>query len=313
MLDAGAPQLDHNLHAAADEDWVRFYAVTGYNYSVKAIQQGANSDLQLDVYTMDTNGNLVAVETNINDSFEGEDEYEQAAIASTNVVAGFYFIRVYSADTNLWGVDSDYDIELNLPAGGSVVIVNAYDVFKASPIAGSATIYGVGALGLGANGSISFSSVAGGNKTVTVASAAGHWPAEDPKNAGQVQNLVNGRYGNPRRVFVPFLGSEPVSVTFDFASYATLQGAARDLFTGEPVATAKIEFIVSGGSYNGRVWDGYPWGATYSTPWCGRKVPDEPGRARVVPQPAPDAVRLLQSQPGGRGGEPVTWPEQQPG
>ena len=52
VLNSGTPQ-QHNFHVAGDQDWVRFYGLSGVAYSVKASNLGARCDVVLELYDSD--------------------------------------------------------------------------------------------------------------------------------------------------------------------------------------------------------------------------------------------------------------------
>jgi hypothetical protein len=54
----------HNFHVSADEDWVKFYAPTGYVFAIDATQLGTNSNLVLELYYEQPDGVLTYSITN---------------------------------------------------------------------------------------------------------------------------------------------------------------------------------------------------------------------------------------------------------
>jgi hypothetical protein len=120
----------HNFHSEADEDWVRFYAPTGYVYELTAEQLGTNSDVRLDLYYEQLDGNLTAVDW-IDDYGTGSDVTEMLAVdlktGTSGMNAGIYHLRISSADTNLFGPGSEYALHIYCPiagAGGVVLLSN---------------------------------------------------------------------------------------------------------------------------------------------------------------------------------------------
>ncbi|MCC6354797.1 MAG: hypothetical protein IT577_12980, partial [Verrucomicrobiae bacterium] len=117
-----------NFHAAADEDWVAFYAPTGYVFEVLATQLGTNSDLVLDLYYEWPDGSLEWVD-GVDLNGEGPDETEALTLDLKlnpfDLQEGIYFLRVGCADTNLFGPGSDYTLKVWNPTGsGGVVTLN---------------------------------------------------------------------------------------------------------------------------------------------------------------------------------------------
>lgn len=113
------PQL-HNFHSALDEDWVKFYATTGFVYIIEATQLGTNSDLRLDLYYELADGSLEFIDY-ADDYGWGVGVTESLTLDLLanpfDLEAGVYYVRVSSANTNLFGPGSDYTILIYEPTG----------------------------------------------------------------------------------------------------------------------------------------------------------------------------------------------------
>jgi hypothetical protein len=118
----------HNFHSAMDEDWVKFYAPTGFVFNIEATQLGTNSDLVLDLYYEQWDGTLTWVDGADNYG-TGADETESLVVDLKNpqsgLVPGVYYVRVSSANTNLFGPGSEYELRIYEPTGtgGGVITI----------------------------------------------------------------------------------------------------------------------------------------------------------------------------------------------
>jgi hypothetical protein len=119
----------HNFHSAVDEDWVKFYAPTGWLFEIDAQQLGTNSDVRLDLYYEQSDGTLASVDF-VDDHGFGADVTESLTLdlksGQSGWSEGVYYVRVSSADTNRFGPGSGYELRIYVPAGGAggVVLLN---------------------------------------------------------------------------------------------------------------------------------------------------------------------------------------------
>jgi hypothetical protein len=116
----------HNFHSALDEDWVKFYAPTGLVFNVDATQMGENSDLRLELYFEQPDGTLNLVDWTDNYG-TGSNVTESLMLDlkanPLELLPGVYYVRVSSADTNLFGPGSEYELEIYVPVGGAGGVV----------------------------------------------------------------------------------------------------------------------------------------------------------------------------------------------
>ena len=119
----------HSFHSAADEDWVKFYVPTGSVRNLEATQQGTNSDLVLDLYYEQWDGTLTWV-AEVDNSGRGAGETESLAVDVESGIGGLlpgvYYVRVSSADTNLFGPGSEYELRMYDPIGAGGVIMISF-------------------------------------------------------------------------------------------------------------------------------------------------------------------------------------------
>jgi hypothetical protein len=120
----------HSFHSALDEDWVKFYAPTGFVFNTQVRQLGTNSDLQLELYYERPDGSL-EWEDGIDDHGWGIGVTESLTVdlkgGTNGLLAGVYYVRVSSADTNLFGPGSEYELRISESTGtsGGVIMLTA--------------------------------------------------------------------------------------------------------------------------------------------------------------------------------------------
>jgi len=274
FFDVADPQV-HSLHDADDEDWVKFYAITGFVYTIAAEQLGDNSDVSIDVYWERPDGTLSNIFLDEDITGPGVGELESLSLnfpADPALQEGFYYVRVSqsSLSPGTYGADSDYELSVTVVVGAGQLIVIAVDrlASNAPPPGAVATLDGVSNKVFGTATSVAFLNVPDGVHTLTVTAAAGYLMEEDPNFPNQENNPDNSLYGNPKNKTVQDTAWQ--TVVFQFVPYAQALGTARDQLTGEFVEGAKIEFIATSGIISNLVYDGYPNFATYKTQWFSR-------------------------------------------
>lgn len=111
-----------NFHRATDEDWVTFYAPMGLVFNVDAKQLGTNSDLQVELYYEQPDGILQFIDWTDNHG-RGSNLTESLTLDlkanPLGLSPGVYYVRVSSADINLFGLGSEYSLQIYVPIGGS--------------------------------------------------------------------------------------------------------------------------------------------------------------------------------------------------
>jgi hypothetical protein len=118
----------HIFHSAADEDWVKFYAPTGCVFAVEATQLGTNNDLVLDLYYEQWDGTLSWVD-GVDNFGRGVGKTESLLVdlksGQSGLWPGVYYVRISSADTNLFGPGSEYELRIYEPTGtgGGVITI----------------------------------------------------------------------------------------------------------------------------------------------------------------------------------------------
>jgi hypothetical protein len=264
----------HTFHSADDEDWIRFYVVTGQPQLITARQTGTNIDLKLDLYWERPDGTLSNMYNDVNDVPDGLNTGEVLAVDTLlyadEFPEGFYLLRVSSANTNLWGVGADYEVKIEIIIGGSsrLIVVAADKLHPGLPPPGAqATVVGVGVLPYGSSTVVTFTNVPAGVHTVLVTTAAGYAKEEDPVAPGQTLNLANELYGNPKLKSV--VGEYQI-IVFSFVPVATATGQVRDRVTGEYVPDVRVRWQATDGVVAGTIFTQFPQNTAYGSQWVTR-------------------------------------------
>jgi hypothetical protein len=134
-----------------------------------------------------------------------------------------------------------------------------------APAGAEAVVQGVATQAFNWATSVSFAGLSAGIYTVSVATAEGYLPEQDPTLPGQVDNPDSYLYGNPKRVEV----AEDTwrFAVFQFMPSVTVTGTVRNAWTGERI-DADIAFTALSGIITGLVYQGYPAFAAYRSGWC---------------------------------------------
>jgi hypothetical protein len=260
----------HNFHSRTDEDWVKFYAMAGYLFSIKATQLGTNSDLRLDLYYEQPDGTLAwvnAADYHGSGAGQGESLTVDLETGQSGLWPGVYYVRVSSADTNLFGAGSEYSLKIFIPVGGGSLVVVAVDKLNPTnaPPGSVVMVDGVQTGVLNGTNTSLLLNLAAGSHTVEVLAPAGYLPEEDPAAPNQAGNPSSYWYGNPKGMAVTdqTLGE----AVFQFVPVIQAQGMVRDRNTGAFMSGAQLQFRARSGVISNLVYDGYPNNASYKTQW----------------------------------------------
>jgi hypothetical protein len=148
ILNDEKPQT-HNFHAAGDVDWVKFYAINGQIYEIKADNLGPNADVVLELYKA---GNMT---TNLIAGLGDIGRPGQNELASwTAPQTGIYYLKVRQVDSGPYGEGTQYDLRVYRPAAVDIgtirgIISSDYDLARIT----SATIQAGLGSALSADGS----------------------------------------------------------------------------------------------------------------------------------------------------------------
>lgn len=265
----GEPQL-HTFHSPGDEDWVKFFAQSDTAYEIVATQLGTNIDLKIDVFYEPFVGPLTQITylSDIDDEWEGEGAFEIVnvdLVADPELDMGVYYIRISSANTNLWGEGSEYDLEIYNPVGapGSLLVV-AFDKKTSLPPPGAlAIVDGVITQAFNGSVSVSFTGLSNGVHTIEVPATSGYMPELDPNLENAVANSSSW-YGNPKAREI--YEDQWQQTVFQFVPMIRIEGRVRDGITGGYVEGATISFNGLLPPLTNSV-NGFPDNATYKGFW----------------------------------------------
>jgi streptogramin lyase len=97
----------HNFHDGGDADWVKFYGRAEETYEIKASNLGSDNDAVIELY--DTDG--FALLAQVNNPGAGVDEL----LNWTFTLDGTYYVKVKHSDPSVFGVNTEYDLEVYIP------------------------------------------------------------------------------------------------------------------------------------------------------------------------------------------------------
>ena len=243
----------HNFHASDDEDWAKLYLVDGVPYSIQVENLGTNVDLAFEVYYEEPDGSLTLKVPEEDGTGDGIGEVEAGGIdlSLPSFDQGFYYLRTFISPTatNFWGIDSDYELRVQVIAGGGKLIVVAQDRLNPgfAPSGAVATVVGFQSIAFSNSPNVTFTltNTTEIGITVTVTTAAGYLPIEDNTIPGEVQNPASVFFGNPKEQTMD--DNEFKIAIFQFAPYATVEGTVRDKYTGAWLENAALSFTPKSG------------------------------------------------------------------
>ncbi|HBA84614.1 MAG TPA: hypothetical protein DCZ95_11010 [Verrucomicrobia bacterium] len=258
----------HNFHQAYDEDWVFFYAPTGYPFEIRTVQLGTNVDTVLELYRQNPDRSLTLMaQRDSQGAGRGQGEY----LLLESPTNAFYYVRASPYDRLGVGSRSEYDLQIGIPSAGigRNLIVIAVDRVFARPLPSGAwarldeaTAY------FGESMSLEFTGLSAGTHALDVPSPDGYRPMEDPKTPGQVQNAASS-YGNPRSIRMS-VDSAWNYACFCFEPYIQIQGLVRDGWSRQRLNGLHLSFTPLSGppaAWPDNVHDGYPNEADYKSLW----------------------------------------------
>jgi hypothetical protein len=262
----------HNFHTNGDMDWVQFYAVSGLAYSVETYQQGSQVDTMLSLYRVLPDGALVHLDLDTDLGGVGPDDGEVVLLDLTagGWPEGLYQVCVRSADGAGHGVETYYELVISVPVGGGSLLVVAVDKLNPghAPPGAVAIVDGVGTQAFNGATSVEFAGLPAGAYTIRVPAVPGYWPEEDPATAGQIANPNSKLYGNPKASAVE--DDTWRFAVFQFVPLARADGLIRDRYTGEWLGDAALAFRATRGVISNAVYDRFPAGSLYQSPWVSR-------------------------------------------
>ena len=118
----------HTIHAGEDEDWVKFYAVSGVLYTLATTNTGGHADTVLELYGTDGS-------TLIASNDDDPTRWPASRLDWLPSATGMYYARVYHWDQWAYGCTTEYGLSIQTddqtPPAGSVRI-NSGDMYAES-------------------------------------------------------------------------------------------------------------------------------------------------------------------------------------
>ncbi len=161
ILDDPAAQ-SHNFHSAGDQDWVKFFALSGIVYTIEASNVTQDADVVLELY--DTDGTTLLGTGD--DYGKGREEL----LEFTSQSDGVYYVRVRNYDdTDALADNLAYELKVYLPIGFSTGYITGtvYDSSNNSPISDALISADLGGSAISIVGGYYFMIVARGTYTIT--------------------------------------------------------------------------------------------------------------------------------------------------
>ena len=253
-----------------DVEWLKFFAISNRNHFIEIVQEGAEVDAILDVYVQLSDGSLSNIVANLNESGPGIGLGE----ITSGVRNGMYFVRVSYADIGRihpLGEGTESKIRYTIASLGNDAYIFALDRVTMKPPEGSELWWNGISRGTINSETFEFSNpfFPSGPQTFEVTTNPGILPVESPLLPGQVNELSNLDYGNPRilcKFSCPNNYSFNRITVFQFFSSFRVTGQIVDQWTGEFIQGAKIVFLATSGNEQGTDYTRYPheW---YGTQW----------------------------------------------
>lgn len=116
-----------NFHDAGDEDWIRFYAVSGKTYTLKTKDTGRKSNTVIELFDEQLNYLIYQ-----NKPFARPDERLDWYCPAN----GYYYVKISHADSSMFGEGTEYDFEISTPTGSGVgeIRCTVKDAVSGNPI-----------------------------------------------------------------------------------------------------------------------------------------------------------------------------------
>lgn len=130
----------HNFHDASDSDWIKFLAVIGRTYAIRAKNLFLSCDLRIDVCTVE-NATPVSI-----GSTSSMNPGATTVLNWTCPKTGVYYVHISNNNPSLYGSSMSYDVEIYLPTAaatgkvtGYITDINGKSIKDAQVRAGDAT------------------------------------------------------------------------------------------------------------------------------------------------------------------------------
>jgi len=112
LNDTRGPQR-HNFHDAGDEDWIKFFGISGQVYTIEAKNLSANCDIVIELYGTDGTTSIATQDTN-------GDEQADEILDWLCPQEGVYYLRYKNYSSDFYGENTEYDLQVFRPHSCSV-------------------------------------------------------------------------------------------------------------------------------------------------------------------------------------------------
>ena len=109
----------HNFHDAGDEDWVKFYGLSGQTYTIEAYNLGDNCDAVIELYATDGT-TLLAEQDTIGDPNADE------LLDWSCIQGGIYYVKIKHYSAEDFGDGTEYDLKIYRSIGPIPGFVNGH-------------------------------------------------------------------------------------------------------------------------------------------------------------------------------------------
>ena len=109
----------HNFHDAGDEDWVKFYGLSGQTYTIEAYNLGDNCDAVIELYATDGT-TLLAEQDTIGDPNADE------LLDWSCIQGGIYYVKIKHYSEEDFGDGTEYDLKIYRSIGPIPGFVNGH-------------------------------------------------------------------------------------------------------------------------------------------------------------------------------------------
>jgi len=96
----------HNFHKAQDEDWVKFYAISGIEYQICVINAGKNCNAVIELFDLDDNKIK-----SVNKGLNGDNEELVWKCEKKDI----YYVKIKHYDNDQYGINTEYSLEIMIP------------------------------------------------------------------------------------------------------------------------------------------------------------------------------------------------------
>ncbi|KPA16562.1 NHL repeat containing protein [Candidatus Magnetomorum sp. HK-1] len=102
----------HTFHDVGDEDWIKFYGISGKNYRIQVSHLESNS-MPVAIFSGPDDG-LPSIEKLFDETMNGVAYFERRVVTE-----GIFYVRIMNNDASIFGKDTGYDLRVSRPYAGA--------------------------------------------------------------------------------------------------------------------------------------------------------------------------------------------------